>query len=120
MISDREIAAMFRNIQWRVGNEVRKEFERSGKYTKSGIKYPNLPYRSSKPFQSPRSQSGNLHSKIDVEVDKDMVLVGSDVHYLKYLEEGTRKMQPRQGLNQAYENTDIVGIIDDIVKQVFR
>ncbi len=35
---------------------------------KSGIKYKNLPNRSSAPFESPAKQSGNLHSKIDVDL----------------------------------------------------
>ena len=116
----KEIQAVIRNIKYTIGNNIRKEYENSGEYTKSGIKYPNLPNRSSAPYESPSKQSGNLHSKIDVELYNGGVMVGSDVKYLKYLELGTRKMKPRNGLEIAYKKIDITKIIDNILVKVFR
>ena len=118
--SSNEIQAMFRNIKYTIGNNIRLEYEKSGSYSKSGIKYHNLSNRSSAPYQSPSKQSGNLHSQIDVEVYDGGVMVGSNVEYLKYLELGTHKMKPRNGLSIAYQKQDIIGIIDNIVKKVFR
>jgi phage gpG-like protein len=117
-----ETDAFFSNIAFSIGNEVRKEFERSGSYTKSGNKYPNLPNRSSSPYQSPATQSGKLHDSILVEYDRHskVVKVGSNVPYMKWLEEGTKKMKQREGLKQAFENTDIISIIDDNVQRFFR
>ena len=118
--TQREIEAVIRNIKYTIGNNIRKEYENSGEYTKSGIKYPNLPNRSSTPYESPSKQSGNLHSKIDVKLYNDGVKVGSNVSYLKYLELGTKKMIKRDGLNIAYKKQDITKIIDNILVKVFR
>jgi len=120
--SNQEIQALFRNIAYDIGNNIRREFERSGDYTKHGIQYPNLPNRSSTAYESPAKQSGRLHSNIDVEFDENSseLKVGSNVSYLKYLELGTAKMQPRQGLKQAYENTNIIEIIDNKIQMFFR
>jgi len=118
--TNNEIKALFRNIAFTIGNEIRLEYEKSGEYTKHGIKYKNLPNRSSAPFESPALQSGNLHSKIDVEYKDKVLSVGSDVKYLKYLELGTKKMKPRNGLEIAYNNIDILDIIDKKVKLFFR
>lgn len=119
--SDKEIKALFRNILFDIGNSIRLEYEKSGKYTKSGIKYKNLPNRSSAPFESPAIQSENLHSKIDVNVigDKE-VKIGSNVKYLKFLELGTNKMQPRNGLEIALKKTNIIKIIDTKIERFFR
>jgi phage gpG-like protein len=118
--SKQEIKAMLEHIKWKIGNNIRLEYENSGEYTKHGIKYPNLPFRSSKPFESPRSQSGNLHSKINVQVYNDLVSIGSNVPYLKYLELGTSKMLPRNGLEIAYNKQDLIKTIDEVVKKFFR
>ena len=118
--TNNEIKALFRNIAYSIGNEIRREYEKSGEYTKHGIKYPNLPNRSSAPYEPPALQSGNLHSKIDVEYKDNVLSVGSDVKYLKYLELGTKKMLPRNGLNIAYNKIDIIDIIDKKVKLFFR
>jgi len=115
-----EIEAVIRNIKFTIGNNIRKEYENSGEYSKSGIKYPNLPNRSSAPYEPPAKQSGNLHSKIDVKLYNGGVKVGSDVSYLKYLELGTKKMIKRDGLNIAYKKQDITKIIDNILVKVFR
>ena len=118
--TQREIEAVIRNIKFTIGNNIRKEYENSGEYSKTGIKYPNLPHRSSAPYEPPAKQSGNLHSKIDVELYNGGVMVGSDVKYLKYLELGTRKMKPRNGLEIAYKKIDITKMIDDILVNIFR
>lgn len=117
----REIEALFRNILFTIGNEIRLEYEKSGEYSKHGIKYPNLPNRSSKPYEAPALQSGKLHSNIDVDVIKDSeVKIGSDIEYLKYLELGTKKMLPRNGLEIALNKTNISKIIDDKIKRFWR
>jgi len=116
----KEIEAVIRNIKYTIGNNIRKEYENSGEYTKNGIKYPNLPNRSSAPYESPAKQTGNLHSKIDVKLYNGGVMVGSNVSYLKYLELGTKKMIKRDGLNIAYKKQDITKIIDNILVKVFR
>ena len=117
----REIEALFRNILFTIGNEIRLEYEKSGEYSKHGIKYPNLPNRSSKPYEPPALQSGKLHSNIDVDVIKDSeVKIGSNIEYLKYLELGTKKMLPRNGLEIALNKTNISKIIDDKIKRFWR
>jgi phage gpG-like protein len=118
--TQREIEAVIRNIKFTIGNNIRQEYEQSGEYTKTGIKYPNLPHRSSAPYESPTKQSGNLHSKIDVKLHNNGVMVGSDVKYLKYLELGTKKMVKRDGLEIAYKKLNITKIIDDILVKFFR
>jgi phage gpG-like protein len=118
--TQREIEAVIRRIKYKIGNEIRKEYENSGEYSKTGIKYPNLPNRSSAPYEPPAKQSGNLHSKIDVKLHNNGVMVGSDVKYLKYLELGTKKMVKRDGLNIAYKKLNITKIIDDILVKFFR
>jgi hypothetical protein len=118
--TQREIEAVIRRIKYKIGNEIRKEYEKSGEYTKTGIKYPNLPHRSSAPYEPPTKQSGNLHSKINVELYNGGVMVGSDVKYLKYLELGTKKILPRNGLEIAYKKLNITKIIDDILVKFFK
>jgi phage gpG-like protein len=120
--TDRELQALFRNIAYSIGNEIRYEYEKSGDYKKHGIKYKHLPKRSSKPFESPAKQSGNLHSKIDVDYNQSskVLKVGSNVKYLKFLELGTKKMLPRNGLEIAYKKIDIENIIDKKLKSFFK
>jgi phage gpG-like protein len=120
MIDEREVQALFRNILYTIGNEVRREYEQSGEYTKHGIQYKNLPNRSSSPYESPAKQSGNLHSNIDVVANSQEVKIGSNVPYLKFLELGTNKMQPRNGLDIAFNRLDIIAIIDNKINQLWR
>ena len=118
--SNNEIKAFFSHVKFAIGNEVMRESWRSGVYTKHGVKYPNLPNRSSAPYEQFARQSGKLNDSIDVKIIEDIIMIGSDVPYLKYLELGTSKMKPRPTLKLSYEATDIKSIIDDKVKRFFR
>lgn len=53
-------------------------------------------------------RTGNLKSSIAYDADDRQVIIGSDVHYASYVEEGTTRMRPRPYLRPA-----IVGHLDE-------
>lgn len=46
-------------------------------------------------------RTGNLKSSIAYDADDSQVIIGSDVTYASYVEEGTRNMRPRPYLRPA-------------------
>ena len=67
--------------------------------SRTGTHYKGLPNRSSDIGEAPRSQSGTLANSIQKAVRVNSAgttgSVFTDLLYAKYLEQGTRKMQPR-------------------------
>lgn len=49
-------------------------------------------------------RTGNLKSSIAYDADDRQVIIGSDVHYASYVEEGTVNMRPRPYLRPAIVN----------------
>lgn len=49
-------------------------------------------------------RTGNLKSSIAYDADDRQVIIGSDVHYASYVEEGTRSMRARPYLRPAMVN----------------
>lgn len=49
-------------------------------------------------------RTGNLRSSIAYDADDSQVIIGSDVPYASYVEEGTRNMRPRPYLRPAIVN----------------
>ena len=49
-------------------------------------------------------RTGNLRSSIAYDADDSQVIIGSDVPYASYVEEGTRNMRPRPYLRPAMVN----------------
>lgn len=49
-------------------------------------------------------RTGNLKSSIAYDADDRQVIIGSDVHYASYVEEGTVHMRPRPYLRPAIVN----------------
>lgn len=49
-------------------------------------------------------RTGNLKSSIAYDADDRQVIIGSDVTYASYVEEGTRRMRPRPYLRPAMVN----------------
>lgn len=49
-------------------------------------------------------RTGNLRSSIAYDADDSQVIIGSDVTYASYVEEGTRNMRPRPYLRPAIVN----------------
>lgn len=65
-------------------------------------------------------KTGTLSRSIHQEVSEDSVLVGTDVSYAKYVEQGTAKMEGRPYLQPALvENeTRIVNTVQKAMKQL--
>lgn len=69
---------------------------------KTGIKYSNLPHRSSAPGEAPADQSGKLRRGVQYKANGwDSVEVGDTTEEGVYLEEGTRRMYPREHIERA-------------------
>lgn len=69
----------------------------------SGVKYPNLPNRSSAPGEYPANQFGPLMASIDTEVEAREFTIGSNVFYSIFLREGTSKMRRRKMSDNAMQ-----------------
>lgn len=79
--------------------------------SRSGVKYPNLPNRSSAPGESPAYQFGRLRNSIAVtkEATPDDLSADTgprvqsfpDAYYAAFLEFGTRRMEPRPYMRPA-------------------
>lgn len=67
--------------------------------TRSGKKYKRLPNRSSAPGEAPATQSGTLRREWSedtlMEGNRMVSRLTSNTEYAGYLEDGTRKMEPR-------------------------
>jgi len=67
-------------------------------------------HRASAPGEAPANFTGNLKKSVGYDVSgSDKLIFGaggkkSKVHYAKFLEQGTRKMQPRPFLKKAIED----------------
>lgn len=79
---------------------------------KTGRKWPNLPNRSSAPFEAPAEQSGKLSKSIGYRVrNHTQMEIGASAEsergapYPRFLEDGTRKMKPRPYLLKSVNNT---------------
>lgn len=77
-----------RNALHEIGSEVVKETRRLIKVgPKTGVKYPNLPNRSSKAGEAPANQSGRLKDSSDYVVHSEHRMeVGERVFYAEILE----------------------------------
>lgn len=100
----------------RIGATAEAEFKRgiaSGKtgriYRRSG----GRTHQASAPYEFPAKDTGAHVATVGHTVGKDEVIVGSGMHYAKYLRNGTRKMARRlmsdTALNRAIEH-DRIGI----------
>ena len=73
---------------------------------KTGIKYPNLPNRSSAGGEAPAYQFGNLWKGVKYVVHRwDLMEVGDTVRYGGFLEYGTSRMKPRPHISTAVTQT---------------
>jgi hypothetical protein len=121
-ISNRELQALFRNILATIDNEVRKEFQRSGTYPKTGKKYKKLPNRSAGPMESPATQTGNYHNSYKSEHNYNnlKLKIGNTAQYSKFLEYGTKYMEKREGYKKALSTVNLSDIVDSKLRAFFR
>ena len=61
-------------------------------------------YRASAPGEPPASATGRLRSNIEMKLDRESVVVGTNVRYALYLERGTSKMRPRPFIRRGLES----------------
>lgn len=69
----------------------------------SGVKYPQLPNRSSAPGEYPANQFGPLMASIDTDVGSREFTIGSNVFYSIFLRQGTSKMRRRRMSDDAMQ-----------------
>jgi len=79
---------------------------------------PNRTHQASAPNNAPNTDTGRLVSSIKWEVQKDAVIVGSGLKYARYLEFGTRNVQPRPWLIPAFEKNR--NKIRDLIQEAKR
>jgi len=78
-----------------------------------GVKYPNLPNRSSAPNDKPVSQSGKLEKSFHYRSRKNELLIYNDARsdkgapYPAFLNQGTKKMAPRQYFDNTIKSAAV-------------
>ena len=102
----REIVKHEKNIRIALkihGKEVQTALQSSIKNARgTGVKYPNLPNRSSAPNEIPVSQSGKLERSFGYKTRVNELLIFNKARsdrgapYPLFLNEGTSKMKPRR------------------------
>lgn len=70
---------------------------------KSGIHWPGLPRRSSRPGEYPANQRGALRDSISSDSSATEMTVGSNVPHSIFLREGTSKMARRKMSDNAMQ-----------------
>lgn len=87
----------------KAGQIVKREIKRLIKEPpKTGKKYASLPYRSSKAGESPAYQSGDLYNSVGYKAYRyDYLSVHETAKHGKFLEYGTRYMEPRPHVSTA-------------------
>lgn len=113
----KELAKHEENIKTalrRHGKIVKDKLTRTIKTSRgSGHHYPNLPNRSSSPGQKPVSQSRKLEKSFHFRARTNELLIYNDARsdkgapYPAFLNEGTRKMAPRQYFDNTIESAAI-------------
>jgi phage gpG-like protein len=86
-----------------LGHEAEDRFRAGMALPKSGVKYPNLPRRSSRAGEFPANQFGPLIRSIASDATATDVTVGSNMPYSLWLRTGTRKMQARKMAPEALD-----------------
>lgn len=79
-------------------------------------------HRASAPYEYPKSDTGRLVSSISVEKGNKYAVVGTNLKYGPYLENGTSRMLPRPWLSRTFnDNFGKISIIyNDALRASFR
>jgi len=109
--TEKETERFLNRVNHTIANVVQREAYKSGEYTKDGVKYPNLPNRSSAPYQSPTRQSGVLHDALDNTIKGNTIEVFTNIPYHVFLEKGTKYMEPRPLLPTAFKNANLDKVV---------
>lgn len=118
-----EIDSLIRRIKHIIGTEVVNEVKRQSLQKKHGKTYI---YQGRKHIASANdssegfaNRSGRLRNSITYRV-RNEIQIGSDIPYLKYLEGGTSRMNPRPSLDLGVRKTDIDTLIKRELDNFFR
>ena len=121
-----QIAKLEKDILSTVSSKVIGEMRRQSFLPKTGRKYKKKGYddhiaSSNDSQESYANWTGHLNYNLKYVVrGRTMANLGSDVKYLKYLEEGTKKMNPRPTIEFAFKALDIKNIIKGELDVLFR
>lgn len=79
-------------------------------------------HRASAPGEYPASRSGNLVKSVGVDLGNKQLVFGEGVHYAKYLEHGTGKMEPRPHLKRSADDKiqDLQALFDKKIRQILK
>lgn len=98
--------------------EIARGPARTGRIYKRGRKF----HQASAGFEYPKTDRGGLVSSIKTDIYPFYAMVGSDLKYAKYLEEGTPFMLPRPWLYVSYfkQRRLIQEIMDAAIKRALK
>lgn len=103
-INEKALIAMHKSISGLLHSFMLDEMFKK----KSGVKYPNLPNRSSAPGQSPAAQSGALFDSIKDDISAFQSELGYTAKYGEFLEMGTSRMAPRPLVQRLVKKGDVL------------
>ena len=111
VLSEKAIKTAFddigRNYQKTMAREMRKRNKRGRIYNVRSRSGGTRRHRASAPDQTPANLSGNMAQGIDYKVSGSKKMeFGARAFYAKFLEEGTKKMEPRPGLLNTINKTE--------------
>lgn len=84
-----------------IGKDIKKTVIKNAKQLKTGIKYPDLKYRSSAPNETSRWQTGELAKSFDMKVSTNLLTTGFTAPHSIEIEYGRRNMKPRKDGEKA-------------------
>lgn len=103
--STRKFQGGIKDALHEIGPEIVRETKRlieTGKKTGRIYRIAGMDHQASAPTESPASVTGRLADSGDFKVREHVQMeVGETVDYARFLEDGTRKMKPRQHLIRA-------------------
>lgn len=104
----------------KVGNQVKHTAKGLILEAGTGKKYGK--HTASLPGMAPASLTGTLANSMKVSVRKETVRISDVAYYALFLEAGTKKAKgsiaPRPFLSQAFEKTDVQGILDKSLENI--